>query len=84
MHIKANGYTFDAEAFWNFYESNGWYVGRRKMKSWQSACVTWQKRNGNGPRPLTAYERKAAAPKASNWIGSTAEQRKEFRDGLEG
>ena len=50
-HIKAKGYTFDAEAFWNFYESNGWYVGRRKMKSWTSACVTWQKRNGNGPRP---------------------------------
>ena len=59
-HIKAKGYTFDAEAFWNFYESNGWYVGRRKMKSWTSACVTWQKRNGNGPRPLTAYERKRA------------------------
>ena len=59
-HVKAKGYTFDAEAFWNFYESNGWYVGRRKMKSWTSACVTWQKRNGNGPRPLTAYERKRA------------------------
>ena len=57
-YIKAKGYTFDAEQFWNFYESNGWYVGRRKMKSWQSACVTWQKRNGNGPRPLTIYERK--------------------------
>ena len=59
-HVKAKGYTFDAEAFWNFYESNGWYVGRRKMKSWTSACVTWQKRNGNGPRPLTAYERRRA------------------------
>ena len=57
-HVKAKGYTFDAEAFWNFYESNGWYVGRRKMKSWTSACVTWQKRNGNVPRPLTVYERK--------------------------
>ena len=57
-HVKARGYTFDAEQFWSYYESNGWYVGRRKMKSWQSACVTWQKRNGNGPRPLTAYERK--------------------------
>ena len=59
-YIKAKGYGFDAETFWNFYESNGWYVGRRKMKSWASACVTWQKRNGNVPRPLTAYERKRA------------------------
>ena len=83
-HIKAKGYTFDAETFWNFYESKDWYIGKNKMKSWTSACITWQKRNGNGPRPLTAYGRMTAAPKASNWIGSTAEQRKEFCDGLEG
>ena len=43
-HIREKGYVFDAEAFWNFYESNGWRVGRHMMKSWQSACVTWQKR----------------------------------------
>ena len=29
-------------------------------------------------------ERRTAAPKSSNWVGSTAEQRKEFCDGLEG
>ena len=50
-YIKAKGYTFDAEQFWNYYESKGWIVGKAPMKSWQSACVTWQKRNGNGPRP---------------------------------
>ena len=31
-------------AFWNFYESKGWRVGSHVMKSWTSACVTWQKR----------------------------------------
>ena len=50
-YVKAKGYTFDAEQFWNYYESKGWIVGKAPMKSWQSACVTWQKRNGNGPRP---------------------------------
>ena len=81
-HIKAKGYTFDAETFWNFYESKGWLVGKAPMKSWQAACVTWQKAENR--RADTRAGRMTAAPKASNWIGSTAEQRKEFCDGLEG
>ena len=81
-HIKAEGYTFDAETFWNFYESKGWLVGKAPMKSWQAACVTWQKAENR--RADTRAGRMTAAPKASNWIGSTAEQRKEFCDGLEG
>ena len=81
-YIKAKGYTFDAEQFWNYYESKGWLVGRAPMKSWQSACVTWHKAENR--RADMRAERKSAAPKASNWVGSTAEQRKEFCDGLEG
>ena len=37
--------NIDAEAFFNYYESNGWKVGRNVMKSWQSAVITWEKRN---------------------------------------
>ena len=83
-HVRARGYTFDAEQFWSYYESNGWYVGHRKMKSWQSACVTWQKAEKHRANSDTRAGRKSAAPKPSNWVGSTAEQRKEFCDGLEG
>ena len=36
------GYTFSAEKFWGYYESNGWRVGKNTMKSWHGACVTWQ------------------------------------------
>ena len=43
-HIREMGYVFDAETFWNYYEAKGWRVGRHVMRSWQSACVTWQKR----------------------------------------
>ncbi|MBO4709642.1 MAG: hypothetical protein J5727_07690 [Kiritimatiellae bacterium] len=42
-HIAAKGYAFDAEEFWNFYESKGWRIGSHAMKSWPAACVTWQK-----------------------------------------
>lgn len=44
------GYTFDPEAFWSFYESKGWKVGRNPMKSWKAACVTWQKRQHEQPK----------------------------------
>jgi len=44
QYIEAKGYTFSAEAFFAYYESNGWRVGRNPMKKWESACVTWQKR----------------------------------------
>jgi uncharacterized protein YdaU (DUF1376 family) len=40
----------EAEKFYNYYESNGWKVGRNPMKSWQAAMVNWrtnwQERNG--------------------------------------
>lgn len=42
-YIAENGYTFSAEAFMDYYESNGWKVGRNPMKSWQATCLTWQR-----------------------------------------
>ena len=45
--IAERGYNVDAEAFIAYYESVGWKVGNKAMKSWQHALVTWQKRNVN-------------------------------------
>ena len=41
-------YTVDAESFCDFYESKGWFVGKNKMKSWQAAVRTWQRRPNHG------------------------------------
>lgn len=35
----------DPDKFFNFYESNGWMVGKNKMKNWKAAIVTWEKNN---------------------------------------
>lgn len=32
----------NAEKFWNFYESKGWFVGKSKMKNWKAAVITWE------------------------------------------
>ncbi len=35
--------SVDANAFVAHYTSNGWKVGKNKMKSWNAAVVTWEK-----------------------------------------
>jgi len=39
----------DAEAFFSFYESKGWMIGKNKMKDWKQAILTWEKRNYKKP-----------------------------------
>lgn len=39
--------NINAEQFFDFYESKGWFVGRNKMKDWKAAIRTWEKRNGD-------------------------------------
>ena len=35
----------DANKFFNYYESNGWIVGKSPMKDWQAAVRTWERNN---------------------------------------
>jgi len=39
---RKNG--IDADRFYNFYESKGWYVGKNKMKDWKACVRTWEKK----------------------------------------
>lgn len=43
-YVRSRGNRIDAEAFFAFYESNGWKVGRAPMRDWHAAVVTWEKR----------------------------------------
>lgn len=49
-YVKTKGYTFAADAFYAYYEANGWKIGRNSMKNWRSACAMWQQRTG-APTP---------------------------------
>lgn len=50
MYCQEQGYSVDAERFVSYYESNGWMVGRNKMKNWQAAVRNWngKEQKGNG------------------------------------
>lgn len=39
----------DAERFIDHYTSNGWYVGKSKMKDWKAAVRTWEKTSIDKP-----------------------------------
>lgn len=42
-YCRERGNSVDPEAFIAHYESNGWMVGRNKMKNWRQAVITWEK-----------------------------------------
>jgi hypothetical protein len=42
---RANG--IDPELFVDFYERNGWKVGKNKMVDWKAAVRTWERRQKN-------------------------------------
>ena len=42
---KEKKYTVNAQQFFNYYESNGWKIGRNAMKSWQAAVQNWNARD---------------------------------------
>ncbi len=54
----------DAEAWLAYYNSNGWMIGKNKMKDWKSAIITWEKRGGNGNERGTGTFGSARTPVA--------------------
>lgn len=79
--------SIDPEAWMAFYTSNGWMVGKNKMRDWKAAVITWEKRGDNGQR-RTNSTRGNRLPEISSppeWEGTdvpldipkTAEERKQ-------
>ena len=76
-HILEKGYTFDAEAFYAFYESNGWKVGRNPMKNWKMACTTWAKNNRNNNN---GYGRETITDKIRRSVAEASEFSQQLSD----
>lgn len=48
-YITEKGYSVNAQQFIDYYESNGWKVGKNSMKDWKAAVRTWEARNKDRP-----------------------------------
>lgn len=46
----------NAEAFYDFYESKDWYVGKNKMKDWKACVRTWERREETKTKPRFQIE----------------------------
>lgn len=49
-YCREKGYAIDPERFVDYYTSNGWMVGKSKMKDWKAAVRTWVKRENGSSR----------------------------------
>lgn len=46
-YISENSYSISSKAFYDYYEANGWMVGRNKMKDWRAAIRSWNSKEWN-------------------------------------
>ena len=46
----------DAQRFVDYYTSNGWLVGKNKMKDWKAAVRTWERNNIQTPQKERSYD----------------------------
>ena len=60
-YCRSRGNNIDARKFFDYYESNGWKVGKNPMKSWEAAVRTWERSEYN-----TQYEYVPVAPKIAD------------------
>lgn len=44
-YCREQGYMVDAERFVDHYSSNGWMVGKNKMKDWKAAVRNWNRKD---------------------------------------
>jgi len=51
MYFQAQGYPQEASKFFNYYDSNGWRVGKNKMQKWKSAAAGWISRSNDYIKP---------------------------------
>lgn len=43
LYCEERKNKIDAEKFFDYYESNGWKVGKNSMKDWKAAVRTWER-----------------------------------------
>jgi hypothetical protein len=59
-YCNERGNAVDAERFFNYYESNGWMVGKNRMKDWKAAVRTWEKSERSFAKPKPQAQSKIA------------------------
>ena len=66
-YCKDAGYEVDAQQFADYYEANGWRVGRNPMKDWRATVRNWARNNKKWPHSgKTCFTASEMDPKEQN------------------
>jgi predicted phage replisome organizer len=52
-YCTERGNKVDAEHFYDYYEANGWKVGKNAMKDWKASVRTWERNGYDKPKAKT-------------------------------
>ena len=44
VYCREMGYSIDADSFLDYYEANGWMIGKAAMKDWKAAVRRWYRK----------------------------------------
>ena len=71
-YITEKHLSVDADRFYDYYEANGWIVGKTKMKDWKAALRNWSRRetqkSGIVVIPKTEYDTSKGTPASEETI----------------
>ena len=56
-YIDEKGYSINPDSFVDYYTSNGWHVGRNKMKDWKACVRSWNNREKKPTKPSSQIGR---------------------------
>lgn len=60
-YCREKGYGIDAQHFVDYYDSNGWKVGKNPMQDWKATVRSWARRDGKDKQPTAVGVAKPSA-----------------------
>ena len=60
-YCREGGYGIDAQHFCDYYDGNGWKVGKNPMQDWKATVRSWARREGKDNKKLEAAPAKPSA-----------------------
>ena len=56
QYCTENGYRINCERFVDYYEGNGWKVGKNPMKDWRATVRNWARHDNDGHKSDPSYD----------------------------
>ena len=66
-YVLEKGYHIDPVAFFYYYDANGWYQGKKKLKSWKSAAAYWERNRKQSPEEIQKKKEEEDLKRYAQW-----------------